>query len=184
MRHRWLKGGILKFGRRSRLVLPVLMALMMGPGLVQALPLSGGESQRATLSSMLEECDCENPAAEISGFAAELTAAGSVTAARERALEQVSLAERAARVASVMLPGSSTVDDLEHRLGGYRERVEAAGSPVEVAAAFDDLTRPQNDVNIDGDGPNCDFTGTEILIIVIGFILGIIPGVIFLILFC
>ena len=30
----------------------------------------------------------------------------------------------------------------------------------------------------------CDYTTTEIIVIVIGFVLGIIPGIIFLFLFC
>jgi hypothetical protein len=35
-----------------------------------------------------------------------------------------------------------------------------------------------------GDGGGCSYDTVEIVVIVIGFILGIIPGIIFLFLFC
>ena len=150
---------------------------------------------------------CVPPAAHdvLRSYSQSIDTAPSVDAARALVLEQTALARRALRTASWLLPFSDTIADLQRDLDTLEHRVFAAATQTEVASDFlDALAVPaeqsgyetseepvmlastalvQSAVTI-GDGGGCNYTVVEILIIIIGFLLFIIPGIIFLILLC
>jgi len=114
----------------------------------------------------------------------------SLEEARSLALEQTRLARKALSRARWVLPFNGAVGNASKRLDAYEVRVEEAGSPEEVAAAFGNLVRLASSENlkiVDAglfDDKACDFTTGEIIVIVIGLLLGIIPGLIFMAIFC
>ena len=139
--------------------------------------------------------------------------ASTVEEARELILSQTSLARRALSTASWILPFSSSVREARDKIGNLEKRVYAANTQTEVARDFSEFlavpTDPGNSKIVDqnetgsslmvlaendldrsavrvstGDGHRCNYTTGEVIIIVIGFVLGIIPGIIFLFVFC
>ena len=75
-----------------------------------------------------------------------------------------------------ILPGEAEgLAEGEARLLDLETAVRAGRTPAEVAAPF------QRFASMNG---RCAYTPIEIVVIVIGFVLGIIPGIIFLFVFC
>ena len=94
------------------------------------------------------------------------------------ALRQTRLGHEAIRRASRVLPKDAGIADALGRLDAFDAGVAASTSQQEVAGQFDALLL-QNAA-----GGSCDYTTTEIVVTIIGFVLGIIPGILFLFLFC
>lgn len=82
--------------------------------------------------------------------------------------------EQAVRLA----PEQVDILGAEARLSDFEAGVSAAATQAEVAEQLDGV------VAAEADGGGCDYTTVEIIVIVIGFILGILPGILFLFLFC
>jgi hypothetical protein len=139
--------------------------------------------------------------------------APTVEEARELVLSQTGLARKALSTASWILPFSSSVGEARDKIGNLEKRVYAANTQTEVARDFSEFlavpTDPgnskivdqnetdsslmvlaENDLNTpavsvdSGGGHGCNYTTGEIIIIILGFLLFIIPGIIFLIIFC
>ena len=139
--------------------------------------------------------------------------APTVEEARELILSQTGLARKALFTASWILPYSSSVREARDKIGNLERGVYAANTQTEVAREFleflavpDDpghseivdhnetdsslMVLAENDLDrsavrvSSGDGGGCNYTTGEVIIIVIGFVLGIIPGIIFLFVFC
>lgn len=139
--------------------------------------------------------------------------APTVEEARELILSQTGLARKALSTASWILPFSSSIQEARDKIGDLERRVYAANTQAEVANDFSNfLAAPADRQGSDGVGPNetngsplvlaennldqsavsigggggggCNYTAGEIIIIILGFLLFIIPGIIFLILFC
>jgi hypothetical protein len=132
--------------------------------------------------------------------------ASTVDDARSLVLSQTRLAHAALDTASWVLPFSDSVRQAREKIESLEGRVYAANSPTEVAADFSEFLAPNDndgalagatanmvlaDVNLDktvvrtgSGGGGCDYTTGEVVIIVLGFIFFIIPGIIFLIIFC
>ena len=84
-------------------------------------------------------------------------------------------------------PYSSSIRTAQRRLLAYQAGVHRARSEAEVAQEFGQLVRfgDSGDDAIDAHIlSSCHYTTGEIIAIVIGFILGILPGIILLILLC
>jgi hypothetical protein len=104
--------------------------------------------------------------------------------ARRRALEPAETARGALSRARWLAPFSDDLRDAERRLERYASAVREADSREAVAAELDGLVQVAGGVDVDvGDG-GCHYSGREVLAILLGFILGIIPGIILLILLC
>lgn len=123
--------------------------------------------------------------------------APTVEEARKLALSPARAARRALQVAVLIAPSSEKITSAKARLEGFEDRVEASETPSAVAGEFGHLLdldmRSGNLVQVaDLDvgnasvrGPGrCHYSTGEIVAIVFGFILFIIPGIILLIVLC
>jgi hypothetical protein len=123
-------------------------------------------------------CPDGSDRAHFTAFRDRIAAAATPEAAREMALEQTRLGHMAISEAARLAPRNKGIGEAEARLSSFDEGVKAARTQQEVAAQFDYLavSHPV--------GVSCDYSGAEVVVIVIGFILGILPGILFLFLFC
>jgi hypothetical protein len=139
-------------------------------------------------------------------YRGRILAASTVDEARALVLSQTRLAHAALNTASWVLPFSDSVREAKEKIETLERRVYAANTQTEVADDFSDLLAPagrdgvvagatsrmvlaevdlnQSAVRTGKGGGGCDYTTGEIVIIVLGFLLFIIPGIIFLIIFC
>lgn len=124
-------------------------------------------------------CGCiqESHRAEMQAFRDKIADAGSPEEAREMALSKTRLGHKAIRRAARTLPDSSGLAEAEARLDAFEAGIEGAQTQQEVAMQFDQLMAQRT-------GISCQYDTVEVVLIVIGFILGILPGVLFLFLFC
>lgn len=128
----------------------------------------------------------------------QIADAPTVDAARKLAIGPARVARRALTVAAFAAPATDSLGDAKARLESFEAQVEASASPEEVAARFAELVDPTTassgtpiqladlevgDADVDGPG-GCHYTTGEIIAVVIGFILFIIPGIILLIVLC
>jgi len=126
-----------------------------------------------------------------------IAAAPTVEEARRLALRPAQAARHALRVAGLVAPSSERLSDARGRLEGFEDRVQEADSPAAVAGEFDRLLGADlhggdfvqvADLNVGGAsvrGPGeCHYSTGEIIAIVIGFLLFIIPGIILLFVLC
>jgi len=156
---------------------------------------------------------CIPPAAKdiLRSYRLKIATAPTVEEARELIFSQTRLAAKALSAASWILPFSASVREAREKIERLEKRVYAANTQTEVAKDFSDflVVPAQPDsyqivaysdespiilassdlddsaVSVSSDsGHGCNYTTGEIIIIVLGFILFIIPGIIFLIIFC
>ena len=123
--------------------------------------------------------------------------AATVEEARDLALTPARAARRALQIAGVVVPSSEKLTEARARLEGFEARVQESETPAAVADEFGRLLDLQMrsgtlvqvaDLevgNADVSGPGgCHYSTGEIVAIVIGFILFIIPGIILLFVLC
>ncbi len=123
-----------------------------------------------------DSCPSDGERATLRHFSQRLANAGTTDEAKELALSKIELGHKAIDKAAKFLPDDGAgLAEAEARLDTLEAGVVAAESQAQVAAQFD---------RIGAVGGGCDYSTTEIVVIVIGFVLGIIPGIIFLFLFC
>ena len=86
------------------------------------------------------------------------------------------------------IPFHPAIGEARAKIEAFEVEVRSAESQAEVAGAFGTLVRlaSANDLTVvDADiKADCEYTTGEIVIIVIGFILAIIPGIIFMAILC
>lgn len=123
--------------------------------------------------------------------------AATVEEARELAVTPVRAARRALEVAALVVPSSEKMDAVSAELEGFEERVGQQETPAAVAGEFGRLLNVNMEsgelvqvadleaghVNVRGPG-GCHYSTGEIVAIVFGFILFIIPGIVLLIVLC
>jgi len=135
-------------------------------------------------------CACTKERAAVSAYRDRILAAPTPEAAREMALSQTRLAHRALSRARWIMPFSGSIGKANRKLEAYEARVRDARSQAEVAAEFAGLVRlaeakPGTVTDaVELKGKTCVYTTGEIVIIIIGFLFAIIPGIIFLFLLC
>jgi hypothetical protein len=123
--------------------------------------------------------------------------AATVEEARDLALTPVRAARRALQVAGLVVPASEKTTRVRAELEGFEARVQKEETPAAVAGEFGRLLNVNMesgnlvqvaDLNARGAsvrGPGgCHYSTGEIVAIVFGFILFIIPGIILLIVLC
>ena len=133
-------------------------------------------------------CNCAEARTELLVLRDRIAAASGLDESRRLALEQTGLARKALSRAKWVIPFNGALREASGKLDAYEVRVQEAGTPGEVAEAFGDLVRLASadgltivDAEVKAD---CDYTTGEIVIIVIGFLFAIIPGIIFLAILC
>ncbi|MEQ1564463.1 MAG: hypothetical protein ABMA64_02410 [Myxococcota bacterium] len=121
-------------------------------------------------------CPTEAQRGVVDAFARRLEGAGTADEAQREALAKIDLGRRAIDAASKVVRDEDGIATAAARLDGLERAVREADSPAAVGAAFHRLN--------DNQVMDCHYDTVEVAIIVIGFILGILPGILFLILFC
>ena len=124
--------------------------------------------------------------------------AATIDDARKIAVGPTKVARRALAVAAFVAPGNDSFADASARLEAFEGQVEQSSSPAEVATYFTELVDPAaaslgepiqladlqvGEADVEGPG-KCHYSTGEIVAIIIGFILFIIPGIILLIVLC
>lgn len=136
------------------------------------------------------DCACDSERAELVAHRDRIAESATLEEAQTLALVDVGLARKAISRAKWIMPRSQTLRNASERLESYEVSVEGAQSQQEVAEAFANLVRLASadelqvvDVGL-LDKEGCEFTTGEIIVIIIGLVFGIIPGLIFLAIFC
>jgi hypothetical protein len=125
-------------------------------------------------------CPCDAEQARLEAFADKVAQAPTLAEAQDMALDKVALSRKAIRIADKQLGGDPAIAEATARLDAFDAQVRAATDQEQVSAAVGGLVRhPGGQVQ-----GRCSYTAGEVVIIVIGFLLGIIPGIIFLFLLC
>jgi hypothetical protein len=123
--------------------------------------------------------------------------AATVEEARDLALTPVRAARRALQVAGLVAPQSEKISEARAKFDGFEARVEEEKTPSAVANEFGRLLNIDTGsgeymqladlnvghANVRGPG-GCSYSTGEIVAIVFGFILFVIPGIILLIVLC
>jgi hypothetical protein len=122
------------------------------------------------------QCPTEQDHATFGAFRDRIANAPTPEAARALAHDQTRLGHRAIEKASKMFPGNAELATADAKLAAFESGVDASATQGEVAAQVDKL--------MDTQALDCQYTTVEVVIIVIGFLLGILPGILFLFLFC
>jgi hypothetical protein len=125
---------------------------------------------------------------ELSQLKKDIAAADTVSKARKMALAPTDDAINALTNASNLMPFSDDLSSAKTRLSDARSRIIVASSQAEVADEFSGmmLAGLDNDsaARVSAGGSSCSYSTGETIAIVIGLILGIIPGLILLVLLC
>ncbi len=129
-------------------------------------------------------CGCA-PTAELTALRDRIAAAPDLEAAQQMAVAPV---ERARTVVAKLGWMSSSLRDAEKRMADYESSVRSAKAPADVADQFGSLVKLASSGAVMSDGgvhtSGCNYSTGEIIAIVLGFFLAIIPGIILLILLC
>jgi hypothetical protein len=132
-------------------------------------------------------CAAAETRSEARAWVERVAGAPNVDEARRLATEPMRGAHFALSQARVVAPWTRSLADADVALDGYEARVAQAATPADVAQELATLVSVGNlpggtpaDL---GDG-GCDYSTGEVIATVLGFILGIIPGIILLFLLC
>jgi hypothetical protein len=144
-------------------------------------------------------CGCRPGSEWLRTTLEEIAAAENVQEARAEAIATTRTARIALGRARWLAPWSDDLRDAVSRLENYEERVEAAEDPQAVADELAGLVQLASagridaylageavpaEADLDDNGGGCDYSTGEVIAIVVGFILGIIPGIILLFVLC
>lgn len=148
-----------------------------------------GQSYDA-FSMIRESCSAgiaEHP--ELAALKQQILASASLEEAKKLALAPTDEAISALHSATMLVPFSDDLDASETRLSQARKQIQLASSQAQVADEFEGmmLAGLDNDKTASvklGKGTECDYSTGETIAIVIGLILGIIPGLVLLVLLC
>ena len=128
-------------------------------------------------ANAFEPCPCDAERARLELFAQKLADAPTLDAAQDKALGKIALVRKAVTIADKQLHGDPGLADATEKVDALEARVRSAENQQQVSLAFSQLAQDRMKVG-------CDYTTTEILLIIIGLLLFIIPGIIMLFLFC
>jgi hypothetical protein len=127
------------------------------------------------------------PNPELKQLSLAIATADSLDQALNLALTPTNSAIDALDSAELIMPFNDDIELAKQRLSAARARMVAAASQQQVADEFSGLLLAgldNNAVNVDVGNTGCHYTSGETIAIVIGLILGIIPGLILLVLLC
>lgn len=117
-----------------------------------------------------------------------IAAAGSLDEARALAAEPLDAALAAVRTARRFAPFSEDLQLAAARLGSARRGIRQSHTASEVAEVFSNMTLAGLDADNAADirvaNTKCQYSTGEVIAVVVGLILGIIPGLILLVVLC
>jgi hypothetical protein len=119
----------------------------------------------------------------------QIVTSATIAEAQAIALEPTLLAREALSRARWLALRSDAIREAEDRLVAYQGDVQAATSAAEVGQHFAQLVHLERELVVTdapfiGEPVACAFSTLEIVAIVLGFILGILPGIILLLILC
>jgi hypothetical protein len=123
------------------------------------------------------DCNCDAAMARFDAFAQKLADAPTLDAAQDMALDKVALTHKVVRLADKQLDGNPAIAEATQKLDALDAQVRAAENQQQVSLAFSQLSQDRMKAG-------CSYTTPEILLIVIGFLIFVIPGIILLLLLC
>lgn len=177
---------------KSKKFLFVLMMLAITPSIVFLMSKTAAANAWPTIESLdLVTAACPSGSAqypELVRLHDDISEAGSLNEARALALAPTTDAIDALRNARSIMPFSEDLRLAETLLSDARSRIEDADTPDQVADEFSGMMLAGLDddraahVNVGKVG--CNYSTGELIAIVVGLILGIIPGLILLIVLC
>jgi hypothetical protein len=142
-------------------------------------------SERVLGALGVPDCACEIDVDELVRYRDLIAAAESAQEARALATRPSGMARRALGAARRIAPWSGSLRNAHGELLGYEGRVAKAQTPAEAAREFEGLVRlAGNGVTVGGNSGRCHYDTLEIIAIILGFLLFIIPGIILLIVLC
>ncbi|MGZ4982373.1 MAG: hypothetical protein ACXV7E_05995 [Methylobacter sp.] len=125
---------------------------------------------------------------ELKQIKKEISAADTLSHARELALAPTNDAIQALKNARNIMPFSDDLRSAETRLNDARSRILVASSQAQVADEFSGMMLAGLDddsaARVKAGNVGCNYSTGEVIAIVIGLILGIIPGLILLVVLC
>lgn len=125
---------------------------------------------------------------ELTQLKNEIAAAGTVNQAQAIALAPTDGAIDALKNARTIMPLSDDLRIAETRLSDARSRILAASSQEQVADEFSGMVLAGLDddraAHVSVGNASCNYSTGETIAIVVGLILGIIPGLILLVVLC
>jgi hypothetical protein len=174
--------------RRRSSALRAVCAVAVLCGSVPLPARAGGQPSDLPGSGAPPHCRCEVARGALSALREEIAAAPTLEEAQQLAVgstrEARKVLQRARRIA---LLDRGSLDAAHERLVQYETRVAAAATPQAVAAELDAMVgggsaQPQVDVDVGDVG--CNYSTGEVIAVILGLILGVIPGLILLVLLC
>lgn len=125
---------------------------------------------------------------ELKQFKKAISAADTLSHAREMALAPTDEAIQALKNARSIMPFSDDLRSAETRLSDVRSRILVASSQAQVADEFSGMMLAGLDddsaARVSAGSVGCNYSTGEVIAIVVGLILGIIPGLILLVVLC
>jgi hypothetical protein len=163
----------------------LLLCAALGPVRAEAVVFSSLRDASASILS----CGAQDLTL-LASYRDQIASAETVEEARALALAQTRLAREALSRAGRVLLLSESVRETKARLEAFEDRVQVAGTQAEVAEEYSTFLKIAYRDDPDSVAPQieskggCHYTKMEIVIILIGLLFGILPGLIFLILLC
>ncbi|TNE92752.1 MAG: hypothetical protein EP330_00620 [Deltaproteobacteria bacterium] len=145
--------------------------------MIRRLPLILALTTVAAPALAIPSCPTDEHRAELSSFEKRLLGADDVDDARHMALSKVDKSRKAIDRAAYLVPGDRELIAHQEALDAFAGDIEHAQTKEEVAKGFSDLRAKHA-------GSSCYYSTGEIIATVLGFVLGILPGIILLILLC
>lgn len=166
---------------------PMLLIAGAAQAALPALPApgTGVDAARLLEAARVPTCVGDEERLELTRYRELVASAPTVETARETAIRPSKLARRALSLAGFLKRDDSELDRVRAQLAEYEARVERAETQQEAATEFEGLVRLAGaNVHVGGNSGGCSYDTVEIIAIVFGFLLFIIPGIILLIVFC
>ena len=123
------------------------------------------------------DCNCDAERARFDAFTQKLADAPTLEHAQEMALDKVALSHKVVRIANKQLQGDPAIAEATQKLDALDARVRSAESQQQVSLAFSQLAQDRMKAG-------CQYTTPEIIIIIIGFLFFVLPGIILMLLLC
>ena len=122
-------------------------------------------------------CPCDAERAHLEVFAQKLADAPTLQDAQDKALDKITLSRKVVKIADKQIHGDPAISEATEKLDALDARVRSAQSQQQVSLVFSQLAEDRMKVG-------CDYTTAEILLIIVGFLFFLLPGIILMLLLC
>ena len=173
----------------TRLIPVFIMLFILGITVFSGPGLAAVSTGKAALELIHSSCPSgfkQNK--DLNRLTQQITGASSLAEARTLALAPTNDAIAALKKAQTLAPFSDDIRQAEAKLDETRSRIMLASSQQQVADTFNGMMLAGLDddsaARVSAGDSGCNYSTGEIIAIVVGLILGIIPGVILLFVLC